>query len=113
MNDLEKLKVCENGSIPKINLGRTLDNTTEDKKMEVLNTALQKVAFGGRVSIQGIHLDSFCKDYLFNSNVNLKAILGLNSVTSVQEVHTACQQHGLTIASLDINNGLYTIEATK
>ena len=112
MNNVN-LSIYEDGSLPELNIGKTIDQTPNDQKVNFINMCCKKLAYGGKIQLQGLHLDYFCKDYLFNQQVNLGAILQLNSITSLQEIQTLLQQNNIKIISTTIDNGLYSIEGLK
>lgn len=112
MNNVD-LNIYEDGSLPALDIGRAIDQIPNEKKQEFLNLCCKKLSYGGKLQLQGVHLDSFCKDYLFSQQANLAAILQLNSVTPLQDIQQILQQNQLKISAVTINNGLYSVEAVK
>tara|TARA_R110000824_G_scaffold139066_1_gene304039 strand:+ start:672 stop:1001 length:330 start_codon:yes stop_codon:yes gene_type:complete len=109
---MDNLEEKENGSVKDINIERTMDKLTNEQKNEFISKCYQKLARGSVLSLQGLDLPSFCKGYLF-AQMNPQVIFGISSVTSIQDISKILEQNNFKISNLMIQNGLYSIEATK
>lgn len=107
------LSVYENGSLPTINLGRGLDQSEKNQVEKIMSICAQKLAYGGKLLIQGLHLESFCKEFIFGMNPNSDMLLNLKSINSLETINNLLISNNLKIVSVELNNGIYLVEATK
>jgi hypothetical protein len=110
---MSNLENCEDGSLPVVNLGRSIDYLDAEQKHKLLSMSVQKLQFGGRLIVQGLDIDTFVKDYLFTNQLNTNVILNLKSVTPLSEIKDILLKHNLRIISVSINSSVYNIEAIK
>jgi hypothetical protein len=107
------LASCENGSQPKIDLGRSIDGIPEEEKQAFIQQCCKKLSYGGKLTLQGLSLDSFCKSQIFSGPIDIRPILGLKSVTKLQDIMQILEGNGLTVTDVRIENNIYTVEALK
>ena len=106
------LQQYDDCSVPNLNIGRHIDTLKSEERQEYLQLVSHKLGFGGVLEIRGLHLPSFCKSFLF-SQCDPSVILGLQSVTDLQELLQNLQRLGLKIVEQSIDNNIYTVKATK
>lgn len=107
------LAMHENASLPVINLGRGLEQSDRSQIEKIIAMCAQKLAYGGKLLIQGLHLESFCKEFIFGITPNADILLNLKSINSVEQINALLNQNRLRIVALELNNGMYFIEASK
>jgi len=107
------LSMHENSSLPTINLGRGLEQSEGDQIEKIISMCAQKLAYGGKLSIQGLHLESFCKEFIFGIQPNSNLLLNIKSINPIDKINFLLNQNRLKITSLELNNGVYYLEATK
>lgn len=104
-------KETENNSVTNIQIN--VDGLDNEVKKDYLLLCCQKLAMGGNLVINGVHLPSFCKEFLFSNVFNLASILNLKSVTKLEELVNLLKQNHIKIQSVNVKNSIYTIQGTK
>mgnify|MGYP006879616106 CR=1 FL=1 len=101
----------EDNSLPGLDIGN-INILNKEQLIETIQLAVKKLKYQGKLRIEFINLEMFCKEYLWGSRTT-DIVLNLKNTIDITSIKDTLEKLKVKISKIEIIDCKYVVEGIK